>query len=122
MKLSQYARQPGVCYQTAHRMFQHGELEAYQLPSGMSIVNDPTLEGSTSVAIYARVSGSDQKDDLRRQIQRLRDYCAARGYTVHNEVAEIASGLNDSRIEVINETDTKDEKVKEFVRESYRQP
>src|SRR5258708_1527576 len=32
-----------------------------------------------------------------RQMQRLRDYAAARGYSVVAEVIEIASGLNDER-------------------------
>src|SRR5258707_12387002 len=32
-----------------------------------------------------------------RQMQRLRDYAAARGYPVVAEVIEIASGLNDER-------------------------
>jgi putative resolvase len=47
------------------------------------------------IALYARVSSLGQKDDLERQVQRLRDYAAARGYQVSKEVAEIASGLND---------------------------
>src|SRR5579883_175646 len=32
-----------------------------------------------------------------RQMQRLRDYAAAKGYAVSKEVSEIASGLNDRR-------------------------
>src|SRR5262249_12527525 len=39
----------------------------------------------------------DQRDDMTRQMQRLRDYAAARGYQVVVEVTEIASGLNDER-------------------------
>jgi putative resolvase len=38
-----------------------------------------------------------QKEDLERQIQRLKDYAAAKGYQVSKEVTEIASGLNDQR-------------------------
>src|SRR5262249_52931305 len=37
------------------------------------------------------------RDDALRQMQRLRDYAAARGYQVVAEVTEIASGLNDER-------------------------
>ena len=47
--------------------------------------------------MYARVSSADQKDDLARQLERLRDYAAAKGYIVSKEVVELASGLNDSR-------------------------
>jgi predicted site-specific integrase-resolvase len=49
------------------------------------------------VALYARVSSLGQKEDLDRQMQRLKDYAAAKGYTVSKEVMEIASGLNDQR-------------------------
>ncbi len=34
---------------------------------------------------------------MQRQMRRLRDYAAARGYQVVAEVTEIASGLNDER-------------------------
>lgn len=40
---------------------------------------------------------ANQKSDLERQVQRLRDYAAARGYQVAQEVTEIASGMDDSR-------------------------
>ena len=49
------------------------------------------------VALYARVSSADQKEDALRQMQRLRDYAAAKGYQVTAEVTEIASGVNDNR-------------------------
>jgi putative resolvase len=47
--------------------------------------------------LYARVSSADQKSDLERQMQRLREYAAARGYHVAKVAAGMASGLNDSR-------------------------
>ena len=157
MKLSEYARQIGVTYKTAYRMFKRGELDAYQLPSGTIVVNEPKpVTAGQGVALYARVSSHDQKADAQRQLERLRDYAAARGYKVTNEVVEVASGLNDQRpkfsrlltdtetrlilvehkdratrfgfhyldllletqgrqIEVINETDTRDELVDDFV-------
>ncbi|HVB59679.1 MAG TPA: recombinase family protein, partial [Ktedonobacteraceae bacterium] len=43
------------------------------------------------------MSSLGQKDDLDRQMQRLKDYAAAKGYQVSKEVREIASGLNDQR-------------------------
>lgn len=54
-------------------------------------------QSASQIALYARVSSADQKDDLARQLERLRDYAAAKGYTVAKEVIELASGLNDSR-------------------------
>jgi predicted site-specific integrase-resolvase len=110
MKLSEYARQVGVTYKTAYQWWRAGQLDAYQLPTGTIIVREPqaaargvalyarhSMRGTLCAALYARVSSADQKDDVVRQMQRLRDYAAARGYQVVAEVSEIASGLNDKR-------------------------
>jgi putative resolvase len=99
MKLSQYAKRAGISYKTAWRWYKAGQLDAYQTPTGMVVVRDPQMERPTTgrIALYARVSSADQKSDLERQVQRLRDYAAARGYQVAKEVTEIASGLADSR-------------------------
>ncbi len=99
MKLSQYAKKTGISYKTAWRWYKAGTLDAYQTPSGTVIVRDPQRERDLTgrIALYARVSSAEQKSDLERQVQRLRDYAAARGYQVAKEVTEIASGLNDSR-------------------------
>lgn len=99
MKLSQYAKKAGISYKTAWRWYKAGTLDAYQTPTGMVVVRDPQMEriGTGRIALYARVSSADQKSDLERQVQRLREYAAARGYQVAKEVTEIASGLNESR-------------------------
>src|SRR5579883_811906 len=99
MKLSQYAKRAGVTYKTAWRWWKAGQFDTDQAPTGTVIVRDATLPPSTTgrVALYARVSSADQKSDLDRQMQRLRDYAAAKGYAVSKEVSEIASGLNDHR-------------------------
>jgi putative resolvase len=96
MKLSEYAKQVGVTYKTAYQCWRDGQLDAFQLPTGTIIVRETKLS-ATGVALYACVSSADQKDDVTRQMQRLRDYAAARGYQVVAEVTEIASGLNDER-------------------------
>jgi putative resolvase len=96
MKLSDYAKQVGVTYKTAYQWWKAGHLDAYQLPTGTIIVRE-AKPSATGVALYARVSSADQKADVTRQMQRLRDYAAARGYQVVAEVTEIASGLNDER-------------------------
>jgi len=96
MKLSAYAKQVGITYKTAWQWWKAGQLDAYQRPTGTIIVREPQTVAS-GVALYARVSSADQKDDAVRQMQRLRDYAAARGYQVVAEVIEIASGLNEER-------------------------
>jgi len=49
--------------------------------------------------IYARVSSHKQKRDgnLDRQIERLRNYCSAKGYKVINVITDVASGLKEDR-------------------------
>jgi putative resolvase len=96
MRLSQYAKQMGVSYRTAFRWWKAGKLDAYQLDTGTIIVRDPVVSLPTA-ALYARVSSADQKQDLEKQLGRLRDYAAAKGYHVVKEVTELASGLNDQR-------------------------
>jgi putative resolvase len=98
MRLSAYAKQMGVSYKTAFRWWKAGKLDAYQLDTGTVIVREPLAsEAPANVALYARVSSADQKEDLERQMQRLKDYAASRGYQVSKIVSELASGLNDSR-------------------------
>ena len=97
MKLSAYAKQVGVTYKTAWQWWKAGQLDAYQLPTGTIIVREAKPSAATGVALYARVSSTDQQGDVTRQMQRLRDYAAARGYQVAAEVTEVASGLNDER-------------------------
>jgi len=99
MKLSHYAKKVGVTYKTAYRWYRAGMLDAYQTATGIIIVRDNTDKKSVAsrIALYARVSSADQKADLERQMQRLKDYAAAKGYQVSKEVIEIASGLNDQR-------------------------
>ena len=98
MRLSAYAKQMGVSYKTAFRWWKAGKLDAYQLDTGTVIVREPLAsEAPTNVALYARVSSADQQEDLARQMQRLKDYAASRGYRVTKIVSELASGLNESR-------------------------
>jgi predicted site-specific integrase-resolvase len=97
MRLRIYAQQMGVSYKTAYRWWKAGRLDAYQLETGTIIVRDPVPPVAGGVALYARVSSADQQSDLERQVQRLRDYAASKGYVVTKDVSEIASGLNDHR-------------------------
>lgn len=99
MKLSTYAKQHGISYKTAWRWYTAGLLDAYKTQTGTVIIRDPKQEQTNTgrIALYARVSSIGQKEDLDRQLVRLKDYSAARGYQVAKEVTEIASGLNDMR-------------------------
>lgn len=98
MKLSHWAKDKGITYKTAYRMFKTGKLPVHseQLPTGTILVY-PEQPQQQRVVIYARVSSSDQKDDLKRQVQRLCDYASTQGFHIVKEVSEIGSGLNGHR-------------------------
>lgn len=102
MKLSQWAKQQGIHYQTAYRWFLAGKMpvEAYRTPTGGIYVHD--TKNSTEIKqketyIYCRVSSYEKKDDLERQIKRCTDFCETKGWAVKSIVKEIASGMNDNR-------------------------
>jgi predicted site-specific integrase-resolvase len=103
MKLSEYAKKYGITYRTAFRWWQNGQIKGFQKPSGTIIVTEGEDEVPVSKkvitpdVIYARVSTPKQQADLYRQVAKLEDYCAARGYQVGRIVKEIGSGVNDSR-------------------------
>ncbi len=99
MKLSTYAKQLGISYSTAWRMWKRGEIAGYQLASGTVIVNQPEQENhiTRKVAIYARVSTSEHKNNLDTQAERLVAWCSIQGWSVVQVVKECGSGVNDQR-------------------------
>lgn len=50
-----------------------------------------------NVAIYARISSAENKNNLDKQKDRLISYANAKGYKISKIVSEIGSGLNDQR-------------------------
>ena len=95
-KISEYAKLNHVTYRTVWNWIKEGKLETERSTTGrIQIVVDEAKE--KTVAIYARVSSSENKDTLDRQVQRLLDYCNAKGYRVQKIVKEIGSGLDDQR-------------------------
>jgi predicted site-specific integrase-resolvase len=79
-----------------------GKIQGRQMDTGTILITEPidvpqTPERPMKAAIYTRVSAAENKDDLEGQANRLRDYCAAKGYQVAWVVKEIGSGVNDTR-------------------------
>ena len=99
MKLSDFAKNKGVTYRTAWNWFKAGKLpNAEQMDNGTIIVNtNIKIKKDIFVVLYARVSTYTKKDDLNRQMDRLREYAISKGYIVKKEIKEIASGMNDNR-------------------------
>jgi len=101
MKLSDYAKKLGICYMTAFRYWKAGKLDGFTTSTGTIIITEkiPNIQQiqEVKIALYARVSSSENKSNLKTQIQRLENYAAAKGYKVSKEVSEIGSGINDNR-------------------------
>lgn len=71
-------------------------VQAEQLATGTIIIKQP-VEASRGVALYARVSGADQKSDLDRQLSRLTEYAVTKKMPVTDAVKEVGSGMNGHR-------------------------
>jgi putative resolvase len=98
MKLSDYAKKTGISYRTAWQWYKDGKLKGYQAETGTIIIDDQPVETKpTKIAIYARVSSSENKSNLDSQADRLVAYCVAKGWQVAHVVKEIGSGVNDNR-------------------------
>lgn len=99
MKLSEWADKNSVCYKTAYRMFKGGLIDgAKQLPTGTIVIDEITQTTKSEYnVIYARVSSSENRNNLDSQAKRISDFCNAKGWVVHEIVKECASGLNDKR-------------------------
>lgn len=96
----------GISYQTFKKWVREGKVCVVRLQSGRLRVPYSEvvriLGGKPSVreiraVIYARVSSSDQKSDLERQIEYLAQYCSAKGYRVVGVISDVASGLKTNR-------------------------
>lgn len=95
-KISEYAKINKVQYRTVWNWIKQGKLKTEKTDSNrILIIEDSNIE--YNVAVYARVSSSENKANLESQKERLISYCNAKGYKVYKVVTEIGSGLNDTR-------------------------
>jgi len=99
-------RRLGIHFVTLKRWIYSGRIRAVKTPTGRWMIPESEVERiiggkvtikETRAIIYARVSSSDQKDDLERQIENLLNYCSAKGYKVVEVLKDVASGLKTDR-------------------------
>ena len=100
-KLSVWAAENGVHYRTAMAWRKAGTLpvSTVRTPGGHYRVVEhaavPPTYGKS--VLYGRVSSHDQKDDLTRQMDRLRGFASGLGLQDVEAVEELGSGLNGKR-------------------------
>ena len=99
IKIGQTAKLLGVTPQTVRRWEREGELSPDRVSEGGTRYYDVShllglreLETDLTVA-YARVSSHDQKDDLKRQAEKLEMYCARKGWR-YELIQDLGSGMN----------------------------
>ena len=101
MNLREWALSQGIHPQTVYRWYRAGKMPVptHRVGNKLILVGDlestQTKQGST--VIYARVSSSDQKSDLDRQVARVLTWATENGYKIDKVVTEVGSALNGHR-------------------------
>ena len=99
IKIGEAAKLLGVTPQTVRRWEREGQVVPVRRSEGGTRYYDlnqllglKELETDLTVA-YARVSSRDQKEDLKRQVERLELYCTAKGWK-YEVIQDLGSGIN----------------------------
>ena len=104
-KPKEFAEMIGVSVKTLQRWDKEGKFKAYRTPTNrryytyrqyIDYMGDGNIKRGKTV-IYARVSTSNQKDDLQNQVEYLKQYANAKGIIVDEVFEDVGSGLNYSR-------------------------
>lgn len=103
MLVREWARREGLHPQTVWKWCREGTMPVpvEQTPTGAWLIHDPKYETALTITgrtvCYARVSSTDQKNDLQRQADRLKAFAVNLGIKDVQVVTEIASGMNGKR-------------------------
>ena len=99
VKLSEYAKINALSYRAVWNRYKAGKIpNASMNELGHIVVEiDQDKVDANKVAIYARVSSSENKDNLAAQVERLTQYAIAKGYQIVSTYAEVGSSVNDKR-------------------------
>jgi predicted site-specific integrase-resolvase len=101
VNLREWALSQGIHPQTAYRWYRQGKLPVPARKLGkLILVGDleaPACKERGRTAIYARVSSTDQRADLDRQVARVAAWATEHGYCVDQVASEVGSALNGQR-------------------------
>jgi len=104
LKPKEFCELVGIKYPTFKQYVREGKIKVIYTSMGRIRVPYSEVErylgirqsNETRAVIYARVS-DDQKEDLKKQISYLTEYCTAKGYKVVDVLSDVGSGLNTNR-------------------------
>lgn len=96
-KISTYAKIHKVTTRTVWNWIRLGKVKTEKTLTGRWFIIENEEDKERNVCIYARVSSSENKDNLEQQKNRLISFANAKGYKISKVITEIGSGLNDKR-------------------------
>lgn len=105
-KVNEMAQKLGVSIKTLQRWDNSGKFKAKRTPSGhryytedqyLSYMGVELDEPKRKHVAYARVSSRGQKDDLKNQINFIKNYTNHHGIVIDEYIEDIGSGLNYNR-------------------------
>ena len=105
-KPKDFAELLGVSVKTLQRWDRDGVLKANRTPTDrryytydqyLQFKGIQTENDVRDIVIYARVSTRDQKDDLKNQVEFLRQFCNSKGIIIDQCIEDFGSGLNYNR-------------------------
>lgn len=105
-KPKDFAELLGVSVKTLQRWDRDGILKANRTPTNrryytydqyLQFRGIQTENDIRDTVIYARVSTRNQKDDLKNQVEFLKQFCNSKGMIVNQCIEEFGSGLNYNR-------------------------
>lgn len=101
IKLSEFAKQQGIAYISAYKMWSKGQIEGVQLPSGTILVSgwhvSNTLKKKQAI-IYNRISPNKaSQDDGSSTIEELKSYANDKGYDVIESLQDIAYSFSSEK-------------------------
>jgi predicted site-specific integrase-resolvase len=90
-KISTYAKEHDLSYKTVWRMVKANKLSYEKLPSGTILINEDDKKDNKDieVALYSRVSSSENKENLNKQLERLENFSIAKGWKIKYSIKEI---------------------------------
>jgi len=106
-KPNEFAEMIGMSVKTLQRWDDNGKLKAFRTPTNRRYYTHQQYveyigkticdKDSRKTIIYTRVSSSNQKDDLKNQVEFLKQFANAKGWIVDEIFEDIGSGLNYNR-------------------------